>query len=427
VKPFRHYSALDVVWPIRLRAMIETALSRRSFLAAGVATATAAFAATGVAQASERACCPVRMAPMLGVPDPLPLAAITAGNQHAMDLAKKSKAVMDANDAAMAMADALPDQSIRTKTLEVLRNPAPTYQLRSPSRADKEAVRQELLAAGLITEQVTIEGIFPPVGDPNEAPQAFWSAPGNTYAGHHSFPGGLVVHEWTNASLAQQFLTSYDARYGLVSESNSIDRSIAAAAPLWHDINKVTVFQWNDDGSEFVEQAIADTGGHHPLSGAEAIVRGMSPDFVVALLGAHDPPQIGVSMQRLVNYIRAAAIIARVDPVAVGLLRPSDVAGMPAGLGLNQVPARIEGHINHLSDHDFVFTGDSAALLIRTLQDLAPQYGIDPPTQVARFDLFRNTVFAQLTDMRLYGVLQTGGVAAVKAKIDALDLSALSA
>jgi hypothetical protein len=404
-----------------------TGVRRRSVLAVGLAAAAAALLPAG-ATAEERACCPTRKATLLAAPPALALQAVTAGNQQAMDLARKSSRVMEVNDELLAMADGLADATIRSKTLDVLRNPAPTYQLRSPSAADKEAVRQELLAAGLITEQVTVEGIFPPVGDPSAAPQAFWSAPGSGFAGHHSYPGGLAMHEWTNASLAQQFLSSYDARYGLVSESHALDPSITTAAPLWHDINKVTVFQWNDDGSELIEQTIADTGAHHPISGAEAIVRGMSPDFVIALLGAHDPPQVGVSLQRLVNYIRAAAIIARVDPVSAGLLQPTSDAGMPAGLGLSQVPPRVEGHINHLSDHDFVFSGDSATLLIRTLQNLAPQYGIDPSTQTARFNLFRNTVFSQMTDMRLYGVLQTGGEAAVKATIDSgVDLSPLSA
>ena len=353
------------------------------------------------------------------------MSAVTAGNQQAMALARSSTRVMETNDAILAMADALPDPQIRAATLAVLRNPAPQYQLKSSTRADKEAVRQELLAAGLISEQVTVEGIFPPVNDPNEAPQAFWSAPGSTYAGHHSFPGGLAMHEWTNASLAQQFMDAYDQRYGLVSESGAIDPSIALAAPLWHDIQKVTVFQWNDDGSELVEQTIADTGGHHPISGAEAIVRGLPADFVVALLGAHDPPQSGTPMLRLINYIRAAAIIARVDPVQAGLLQPWADPSAPAGLGLAQIPPRVEPHINHLSDHDFVFTGDSLTTVLDTLRNLAPEYDVDPPTQTARFNLFRNTVLSQVTDMRLYGYLQTGGADAVKAQIDTLDLSAL--
>jgi hypothetical protein len=393
---------------------------RRAFLAGGVGVVSALALQGSAAARTETACCPTRIATPAFVPL-ISAAATTIGNRDAMALAQKSTRIMDASDAVMTIASAISDPLVRTKTLDMLRNAAPTYQLKSPTRADKEAVRQELLAAGLIGDSVTVEGIFPPVNNPNEQPQAFWSAPGSTYAGHHSYPGGLVVHSWTNASLAQQFIDSYDARYGLVSESGAINVSFAQAAPLWHDNEKVAVFQWNDDGSELVEQTIADTGGHHPLSGAEAIVRGMPADFVVALLGAHDPPQSGVSYQRLVNYIRAAAVVARVDPVAMGMLRQT-----ADGFALAQDPPRIEPHINHLSDHDFVFSGDSASLLIQTLKDLAPRYGIDPPTQAARFNLFRNLVFSQLTDMRLYGVLQVGGAEAVKSTIDQqVDLGAL--
>ena len=403
--------------------------SRRAFLAGSLATAVAALTAgvgATVARAESRPCCPTRLGTLEAAPFAAPLAAVTAGNQQAMSLARNSATVMAANDAAMAIADALADPTLRRATLEIMRNPSPTYQLKSPTRADREAVRQELLAAGLITDQVTVAGIFPPVGDAHEAPQAFWSAPGSTYAGHHSFPGGLVMHTQTNAAVAAEWVDIYDQRYGLVSESGAIDRSIALAAPLWHDVHKVTVFQWNDDGSELVEQAIADTGGHHPLSGAEAIVRGMPADFVVALLGAHDPPQSGTSLYRLINYVRAAAIIARVDPVKAGLLQSWDNPMAPAGLGLTQTPPRIEAHINNLSDHDFIFSGDSAALAIQTLRNLAPQYGVDPESQPARFNLFRNTVLSQLTDMRLYGVIQTSGVDAVKVTIDSsVDLSPL--
>jgi hypothetical protein len=400
--------------------------ARRSFLGGGLATVAAVALAPRLAWAAEQTCCPSQVAAQAGSPAPLSLTDLTAGNKQAAALAQRSARVMAVNEAVMGMASALADPTLRARTVEILQNPAPTYQLKSPTATDKEDVRQELLAAGLITSDVTVEGIFPPVADPHQSPQPFWSAPGSTYPGHHSYPGGLATHEWTNASIAGQFLTSYDARYGLVSESGALDPSITQAAPLWHDIMKPTVFQWQSDGSEIVEQTIADTGGHHPLSGAEAIVRGLPADFVVALLGAHDPPQLGTSYQRLVNYIRAAAIIARVDPVAAGLLAPSSVQGMPAGLGLAQMPARVEPHINHLSDHDFVFSGDSATLVIAALRSLAPSYGIDPSTQTMRFNWFRNTVLSQLTDMRLYGYLQKGGNAAIKAQIDSsVDLSGL--
>jgi hypothetical protein len=425
----------------RWDSILSTVANRRRFLIGGSLATGSTLAAASLAQAAslpdvlahvQRACCPIRIA----VPTTWALrsaAEAAEGNQDAMGVASRSQAVMQAAEATMALATELPDPLIRAKTIEVLQDPSPTYQLKSPSLADRQAVRQELLAAGLIPEATTVDGIFPPVVDANQPPQAFWSAPGSTYAGHHSYPGGLAIHEWVNASLAIHYVEVYDMVYGLASDPGGLDPSIAMAAPLWHDIHKVVVFQWNPDGSEFAEQVIADTGAHHPLSGAEAIVRGMPPAFVIAQLSAHDAPTTSkfnvanadeASLTRLVNYIRAAAIIARVDPVAMDLLRYSN----DGTFALAQDPPRIEGHINHLSDHDFIFSGDSAAILIRALGIIASDYGIDPAAQTARFNLFRNLVFSQVPDMRLYGVMLQGGMDAVRATIEGeVDLSQLRA
>lgn len=405
--------------------LLRTA-GRRGFLASTLAAAAGLAAAP--AMASERLSCPTRVA-IVAAPA-IPLAQVMAGNQQAAALAQASSSAMRANDGVLELTSAIPDAKMRQATLDILNNPAPTYQLKSPTPADKEAVRQQLLSAGLIPEATDVQGIFPPVGDPHQAPQPFWSAPGSTYSGHHSYPGGLATHEWFNGTMAKHFSETYDMVYGLASDTSAINVSIALAAPLWHDIHKVTVMQWNDDGSELPERTIADTGGHHPVSGAEAIVRGLPPEFVVAMLSAHDPPSTVKSnanetgLQRLVNYIRAASIIAHVDPVQAGLLKRAD----DGSYTLLKQPAQIEGTINHLSDHDFVFSGDSAAILIQTLKNLAPGYGIDPAGEPARYNLFRNTIFSQVPDMRLYGYLQTGGEAAVKAIIDsAVDLSPLAA
>jgi hypothetical protein len=346
---------------------------------------------------------------------------LTAGNQQAMELARTSRIVMQAKDAALALASSLANELIRQKTLDVLQAPAPTYQLRSPTPSDKQALRQDLLAAGLIPDATTIDGIFPPVPDPHEPPQPFWSAPGSGYDGHHAFPGGLAIHEWVNATLARGYGEIYEAAYGLTSATQALDPSITLAAPLWHDIQKVVVFQWNEDGRPLAEQVIAGTGAHHPLSGAEAIVRGMSPDFVIALLSAHDPPVAAkpstpsTTVKPLINYLRAAAMIARVDPIDSGLLvRTGD-----NGWALAQGPPRMEGYINHLADHDYVLSGDSATVLDATLRQLAPRYGIDPDRDMTRFNWFRNATFSHVPDMRLYGALATGGLDAVKAMIDA--------
>src|SRR5947209_5547829 len=105
--------------------------SRRAFLASSLATAAAALTAGGgasIAHAADRTSCPTRMTTLLSAPAAVPLKALTAGNQQAMDLARKSTRIMDINAAALAMADGLADPALRAATLDVLRNPAPTYQ-----------------------------------------------------------------------------------------------------------------------------------------------------------------------------------------------------------------------------------------------------------------------------------------------------------
>src|SRR5437899_2944744 len=93
----------------------ERAGSRRAFLAGSLATAVAALASTAgatVAHAEAPVCCPTRLGPFQAAPFAAPLAAVTAGNQQAMSLARKSTTIIAANDAAMAMADALTDPTL---------------------------------------------------------------------------------------------------------------------------------------------------------------------------------------------------------------------------------------------------------------------------------------------------------------------------
>jgi hypothetical protein len=133
-------------------------------------------------------------------------------------------------------------------------------------------------------------------------------------------------------------------------------------------------------------------------------------------------PPILTGYQRLVNYIRAAAIIARVDPVVTGLLRVTD-----SGFVLNQDPPHFEGFLNHFADQDYVLTGDVATRMTEILRTIAADYGIDVGGQPARFNLFRNLVFSQVSDMRLYGALLNEGLDSVHGVIAAgVDLSQLS-
>src|SRR5215475_2037046 len=113
-----------------------------------------------------------------------------------------------------------------------------------------------------------------------------------------------------------------------------IDQDVIVAAPIWHDWGKSIVFQWNADGSEFPELNFggngvtdglggtagnAKTGAHHIISVAESMSRGLSPAFVITQASAHSNPTSG-NEYKVVNWIRAAAIMAQIDPVARGYL-----------------------------------------------------------------------------------------------------------
>jgi hypothetical protein len=196
------------------------------------------------------------------------------------------------------------------------------------------------------------------------------------------------------------------------------------------------VFQWTADGQEFKELNIggtpangAATGGHHILSVAESMKRGLPAAFVIAQASAHSNPTLGNEF-KVVAWIRAAGILAQVNPVAAGYL-VQDSAGfhLPAlrkladGVDLvaagrtNLLP---EYTLHNLSDGDFTFSipaaGDAALIIAK----LAPLYGFSPADTARYNTAFRNPVFAHLSQERLLIVYANGGLQAVQTELDAL-------
>jgi len=89
-------------------------------------------------------------------------------------------------------------------------------------------------------------------------------------------------------------------------------------APLWHDWAKSIVFQWNSDGTEFIELNFGGTGtndnfgapgdsrtgAHHIITIAEEMSRGLSPVFVITMACAHSAPTSD-NEYKVVNWLRA--------------------------------------------------------------------------------------------------------------------------
>lgn len=296
-------------------------------------------------------------------------AELGTGNQVAITIAEKSPMVRSAFDFLTSRTRAIHDPSIRLATLDAITNPQTCIAHRVGLTAQQRAaIVQQVAAQGLLNppdgEKIPgglISGVFPSVLDDGgpcpHPPQRFTSAPGSSFGSHHSYPGGLAIHEAFNELTGREIAADYRAAYGHRDRSGlpimhpdasrltgtasdiELDEDVIIAAPIWHDWAKVIVYQWNADGTEFKELPLGGngrtdnygapgdsrTGGHHILGLAETMARHLPPELIIAQASAHSAPTLG-NEYKLVNWIRAGAIIARVDPIAAGYLR-TDKAG----------------------------------------------------------------------------------------------------
>lgn len=394
-----------------------------------------------------------------------------AGNSLANQTAASSPRVREAHDFLVSQARQIKSAVLRQATLELLSTKQFCITSRAGlSGATKAQIVAALTAAGLAdsTDDTSFPGglqagVFPAISDEGTAcphmPMNFDAAPGSSFSSHHGYPGGLPIHEANNERAALGLANGYRKNYSDVHDGSGhtdeghcedadpnwlkqsaglpIDQDIIIAAPIWHDWAKTMVFQWTAEGQEFKELNFGGTatngsatGGHHIISVAESIKRGLPPAFVIAQASAHSNPTLGNEF-KVVNWIRAASILAQVDPVQAGYLT-HDANGayrLPAlrkladGLDLNaagQTNLLPEYTLHNLSDGDFTFSipaaGDAALLIAK----LAPNYGFDPADTANYNTKFRNPVFAQISQERLVILYANWGMNAVKTQLDVL-------
>ena len=325
-------------------------------------------------------------------------------NARAAELASGSPFVRALTAQAFALAESIGDAKLREDVVALLHDPRPLYQRKYSSAESRQALFDALVHAGFVAANAPLAGLFPPLGASGIA-QPFWSAPGSDTNGHHSYAGGLCAHELFNARMGMQFAQTYDAQYFV--SRGTVSRDTAIAAAFYHDIMKTVVFQYTDDGTFLEELSIGATGGHHCLSGAEAILRGHGPAFVTVLLSAHAAPSLG-DEAKVVTWCRASAMIAGVDPVEYGLVKKTD-----DGYALASRPP-IEAFVNHLSDHDYVLSIHAAHEVRPMLAAVAPKFGIDA-RDAAALNWWRLRVCAHASEIALYHELLQGEDAFVKA------------
>ncbi len=394
-----------------------------------------------------------------------------AGNTAATSLAQKSPLVQSAQKFLVRQTNQIQTDSLRNATLDAINNPKTFIQHRAGiTDSQKQAILEKLQQAGLVVQANDstfpgglIAGVFPPVlqdgSNCPQLPQPFYSAPGSGVNSHHSYPGGLVVHESFNDLSFLSFARNYRVIYGqsrrdglpainpYINQNSAdiyISDDIVIGAPIWHDWAKPIVFQWNADGSEFQElnfggngktdnygaSGDSTTGGHHILGLAESMKRGLSPDFVITQASAHSAPTLG-NEYKVVNWLNAAAIVAQIDPVAQGYLfldnqnrlrlPPLRQLGSLDLTAANpsQTNLLAEYSLHNLSDADFVLT-IPAITIDQVILQAATQFGYNPTDTATYNNQFRNPVLSYLSAERLLIIYGNSGLDGVNAEINKL-------
>ncbi|MBV8884547.1 MAG: hypothetical protein JO235_11205 [Chroococcidiopsidaceae cyanobacterium CP_BM_RX_35] len=384
-----------------------------------------------------------------------------AGNTTATSLAQKSPLVQSALDFLVKQTSEIQTDNLRDATLDAINNPKTCIQHRAGvTDSQKQALLQQLAQAGLVdtADNSTfpgglIAGVFPPVlqdgSDCPQLPQPFFSSPGSGNDSHHAYPGGLPVHEAFNDLSDLSFAGNYRRIYGqsrydglpIIKPYNDrtadiyINDDLIVAAPIWHDWAKPIVFQWNGDGTEFQELSFggngqtdnygasgnSKTGGHHIISLAESMKRGLSPEFVITQASAHSAPTLG-NEYKVVNWLRAAAILAQIDPVAQGYLfvdnqnhlRLPPVRQL-GSLDLtaakpSQTNLLAEYALHNLSDADFVLSIPAVTIDQVILQTIASQFGYNSTDTATYNNQFRNPVLSYLSAERLFIIYSNSGI-----------------
>src|SRR5664279_1034118 len=391
-----------------------------------------------------------------------------AGNSAAAALASSSPLVQSARRFIGRRITSIGDHTLAQNVHDLVEERMACVHHRAhESDVSKQAVLDKLAAAGLYSAADAaafpggaMAGIFPPVVEAGTAcphlPQPFFSAPGSVFGGHHSYPGGLPIHESFNDLSDTSFAANYRRVYGHTGPSGlpviaaadsdrdsddsvdvDIDEDVILAAPLLHDWAKPLVFQWNADGSEFAEfnfggngttdnygsAGDSRTGAHHIIGIVESMARGLSPRFVITQASAHSNPTSG-NEYKVVNWLRAAAIMARIDPVAKGYLMIDGNGNyrLPAlrklgSINLGEVNALAEYELHNLSDADFTFSGPAITGVEAVLQSLASEFGYDPSDASRYNNKYRNPVFSFMTAERLYIVYSQKGSKGVEVEL----------
>ncbi|HEY5283691.1 MAG TPA: hypothetical protein VIM14_12950, partial [Polyangia bacterium] len=133
-----------------------------------------------------------------------------AGNASAAQLASSSALVQSARQFIAHRITKIGDRTLARNVHDLVEDRQVCIRHRAAeSAASKQSIVDKLATEGLVAAADAaafpggaLAGVLPPVLEPGSTcphlPQPFFSAPGSVFGGHHSYPGGLPIHESFN-------------------------------------------------------------------------------------------------------------------------------------------------------------------------------------------------------------------------------------
>lgn len=327
-------------------------------------------------------------------------------------MARGSRLVMAAYNELLQVAASLEDQGYRKLMTECLARPRVTFLEMYPRAEDRRKLFKEMVRLGFFNKEDDPDHVWP-AG--HMTPQTYLTAASSHNDFYNAHPGGLAVTVAYNVRMADAYTENYRQMFGL-----PINRDLPAAALCVHEYPKVWLYQWLDDGSWLEEPRTVydDTWHAHCIYvTAELMYRRFDSRIVMAMAAAHQLSLLDARMdgrkvvcnwmglERVAHFIKAAAVMAQVDPVDYGLLeRKKD------GVVLAPVPA--EQWVTHLADMNWPYAMGAAHLYTwPMLRQIAKEdYGLSKKDLDGRpFNQLKNYVWSQIGQIGLYEILVREG------------------
>ena len=334
------------------------------------------------------------------------------------DMANASRVVTSAYNELLSVAASLEDPEYRRLMTECVARPKITFLEMYPGDQDRRRLFDEMVKLGFFNKEDSPDHVWPR-GHMN--PQTYLTAASSHNHFYNAHPGGLAVTVAYNIRMSEAYTANYRQMMGV-----PINRDLPSAALCVHEYPKVWLYQWLEDGSWLEEPRTVydDTWHAHCIYvTAELMHRRFDARIVMAMAAAHQLSALDARMEghdvicnwigldRVAHFIKAAAVMAQVDPVDYGLLSKKN-----GKVVLEPVPA--EQWVTHLADMNWPYTMGAAHLYTYPmLREFASErYGMKGKALSGRpFNQFKNYVWSQLGQIPLYEILvREGREAALK-------------